>query len=449
MPLNFFKKKKIENDSVLQPNIAEDLKPNPENQETILQNFPNDIKHVNPDIAPIEDMEKKKKDIKRKKRRFIFFAFIFLLSLLVIIFTPTAIDFYKKNFIKAKPIVQEVSEEDRKPEIEVIDPESIVEYRNDVLKLSLEHLRKASLSENTGDNELTKKIEIFYDKNNGDVDKNLENLTEGYIFRISVFSTTLRKLDEVTQVRKDSFTTSCPETAQITNTIGIDIDGIEGRTFEVNNCGADYKVSYLVKDDLNYEFAQIFKGDLGYRQAYKAETENIMRSIKFYPEEEVDLGPVETYNSEQYGLSFEYPRSLDTTCCNITGPISVKSVILLTLGEPQAFVESTKLSVIGFFVDNNTVGDFNSYLEKQKNLLTDDYVVAIGESPKPEIRTIKVGDKEGTMLKGYSWKKNDLIYVDISKDEKGKPVLVISIKNVTGDGFEDIVKSILESFKFF
>ncbi len=401
------------------------------------------------EIQPIVDIKAKEKEILKKRERFRFLMFVMTILIFLLILSPTAVRFYKENFVKTKPVVQDVDDENKKPPIEIIDPESIVEYSNNDLRISLEHLRKAVLVENIEEIEKTKKIEISYDKSGSGENITIENLTEGYIFRISTFSTYLRNIDEITQVKKDSLKIECPETATMTNTVGEDVDGIEGRTFEVINCGADYKLTYVVKNNLNYEFAQIFRGDLGYRQAYKAETENILRSIKFYPDVIPDPGPIETYNSEQYKLSFEYPRSLDSKCCNITGPISTSSTILLTLGDSEASTDSSNFDVIGFFVENKVVDDFNTYLEKQKNLLTDDYVVTKGESPKPEIRTIKVGDRDGTMLRDYSWKENDLIYVDISKGDKTHTFLVISIRNVSGEVFEKVVDSVLESFVFY
>jgi hypothetical protein len=442
MPLNFFKKKKSqENKGTEEQDTIENKPPEigtPTNKESL-----------NTQVNKVVDIKAKEKEVRRKKRRFHFILTVLIISILIMILTPIGVRVYKKYFLKPEPIVQEPTEVEEEPKEEAPDPETIVEYKNDDLQISLDYLMKATLFENVENTELTKRIEVVYDKNNDNNNTRLDNLTEGYIFRVSTFITKFREIDEITQVKKDAFKAMCPETAEMTDTLGIDIDGTEGRTFEVYNCNADYKVSYVVKNGLNYEFAQIFKGDLGYRQFYKAETENIMRSVEFYPEIPPDLGPTEKYDSEILRLSFEYPRSLDAECCSITGPISASPKILLTIGDPETYVDDNNLDAIAFFADDNRVGDFNEYVEKQKNLLTDDYLVTMGQYPTPQVRSVKVGDRDGVMLRGYSWRGNDLIYVDITQTNQPNKVLVISIKNISGGSFEDVTDSILESFEFY
>ncbi len=444
MPINLFKKKE---DS--QKNIeTEDNKSILEKTEQ-LSKTDHSTKNLNYDAPSIIDINAKEKEIKGKKIRFKLITKVVTLFFMFLILAPMSVRFYKRYILKPDPIPQPPIEEKDPSVVDMNDPESIVEYKNDQLKLFLEHLRKASLFENTSQLDLTKKTEIIYDKNNPNENITLENLTEGYIFRVSAFSTTLRKIDDIARVKKEAFSISCPETAKLTDIVGTTVDGIEGRTFEVLNCGADYKVTYVVKNGLNYEFAQIFKGDIGYRQLYAAETENILRSISFYPDEVPDLGPIETYNSDEYKISFEYPRFLDKECCNINGPISNSSRVILTLAHPDTYVDENNLDVIGFFVDQYEKISFDTYIENQKNLLTDDYIVTKGEPPKPEIRTVAIGDREGTMLRGYSWKGNDLLYIDITKDSRHKKILAISIKNISGEDFDNIVKSIFESFIFY
>lgn len=447
MPLNLFKKHKTEK------NPAENIVPIEVPQvASILENIPPEnkvqTKHINSEVEQIVDIEAKEKQNSRKKRLFMI-CFTIVISLIVIsILAPTAIKFYKEHFIKVPP---KVENPDNNPVIvipEEQNPESIVEHRSDSLRLSLEHLRKSVLFEYQGESDKTRRIEIVYDKNKPGELISTEELTEGYIFKVNTFSTTFRQIDDITKVKKEAFLSACPDTATISNTLNTTISGISGRSFEVKNCNADYKISYVVKNNINYEFTQIFKGDLGYRQAYKAETENIIGSIKFYPDEKPDLGPIETYKNNIYNFSFEYPRYLSTECCNITGPVSDKFERLIVLGDTRGDTNTDNADVVGFFVDNNRNGDFNTYLEKQKSLLTDDYIITKSEAPKPEIRTIQVGEKEATMLRGYSWRGNDLTYIDISDSSgRGGKVLVISTKELE-EKFEEVLYSILDSFKF-
>ncbi|MBW6441414.1 hypothetical protein K0B04_00705 [Patescibacteria group bacterium] len=445
MPLNLFKKKKPQDENL---GAVGALKSKPGDIKKNTLKEQDSDKYANPMLNQIIDIKAKEKEIKRKKRRFKSIAWLVIIALLTISISPSAVSFYKRYFVKPIPKVAEPEINYNNGSEENLNPENIVEYKSDEFKISLEYLGKASLYENFVLSDLTKKIEVIYDKNNEGENTSLDSLTEGYIFRISIFPTSLRKIDEIAQVKKDVFAIECPETTIITDTQGTNIDSVDGRTFEVKNCGADYVVTYVVKNGLNYEFAQIFKGDLGYRQLYKAETEDIVRSVKFYPETH-QLGPTEIYESTRFKISFEYPRSLDSECCNITGPMAGRPILLLTLGDPENYVNENNLDAIAFFTDENKVGDFNDYLETQKILLSEDYLVTKGQSPKPQIRSVKVGDREAVMLRGYSWRGNDLIYVDITPTNERNRVLVISIHNISGESFEKVTDSILESFEFF
>ena len=334
----------------------------------------------------IIDIETRKKDVKKKKTRFKIFFYIAIISLLTIILTPVGVRFYKEHFIPPKPMVvdneNETISSDTSPKI---DPEQIVEYKNDDLKISLEHLYKAPLFENIEQTEKTKKIDIIYDKYKPNQNIDVEKLSEGYIFRVSTFFTNLRTLDEITQVKRESFVSRCPATTTLTPTQDSFVNGVIGRTFEVLNCGADYKVTYVLKNGLNYEFSQIFKGDLGYRQAYKAETEDILNSVEFYPDVETELEPEILYNSKEHRLSFLYPSDLSTTCCFVNGPVSNYSTILLTVGDENTYVDKNNMDAVGIYIDRTPEDtDFNMYVERQKKLLTDDYIVTMGEESKSQ-----------------------------------------------------------------
>lgn len=446
MLLNFYKKKQTETEEIKTATIEK------REVEVVLEEANQNYLRSPANTPPptVVDIEVTKNEIRKKRIRFKILLYTFLFSIFLMIFGEPIINFYKQNFIKQKPVVTEHPEDPvvvEKPFIP--DPESIVEYSNDELKISLERLYKTSLFENIEELEKTKKIEIIFDKNNPGKNISVEELSEGYIFRVSVFLTALRKIDEIAQVKKEAFTLSCPKTATLTNTEVTEINGIEGRTFQVNNCGSDFKVTYVVKNGLNYEFSQIFKGDLGFRQAYKAETENIVRSIEFYPDAPVDLGPLETYKNEEFKFSFDFPRSLSKECCKATGPASILSSILFSIGDSETYVDENNFDAITVYKDDNKLGDYNSYIESQKSLLGDDYVVTMGEPPKTQVRDMKVGNKDATMLRGYSWRGNDLIYINISAEGKSNRILVISTKNISGDSFDNVITSVLKSFKFF
>jgi len=397
-------------------------------------------------IESIIDIKQKEKEIQKKKRRFILFSAIGVIFLIILISIPIAINLYKRS-IKNKPIVQQIPEQ---PKInpDDITVENKVQYSSNNLGITLDYLSRAKLVELPDGNSQIKKLQIIFAKQEDQTNVTVETLQEGYIFQVSTFLTTQRVLDEVAQVKKDGFTATCPKTATLSDISGTTLDGIEGRTFEVTNCGADYKVTYVVKNGVNYEFAQIFKGDIGYRQVYRAETEDILTSIKFYPDN-INAGPLETFRSEVYGFQFKHPK-FKSDCCDLTGPISSEAEKLIVLADPETFIDAGNFDGLGVFVDQiYGTRDLNAYVDIQKKTLIDDYIVVKGEAPKLEVKNLKVGTKDGIMLHGYSWRGNDLIYVDISTSENNKIILIISIKNSAGKSFERKVDEILKSFEYF
>lgn len=414
-------------------------------EDTILNSIPN----TKSNVESVIDIEKKEMEIKKKKKRFKFILTVLIISILLLTLVPIVVNFYKRSYIKNKPIVQTIEEEDKKIKVEDIQVEKKIQHNSDSLSISLEYLDKAKLLESAEGDGQIKKLEIIYEKQpSSDTSASVteDNLKEGYIFKVSTFITTQRELDEIVQVKKDAFTIKCPQTATLSDINETTIDGIEGRTFEVTNCGSDYKLTYIVKGTLNYEFAQIVKGDIGYKQVYKAETEDILSSLKFYLDK-TDRGPLETFISTPYGFQFEHPK-FSLECCEISNPASKNAEKIVVLGDTSTFIDKNNFDGIGIFVDKSYDEDFNTYMEVQKKTLVDDYIVVKGEAPKLEEKSLKVGDKNGLMLKGYSWRGEDLIYVNISPGSSRNIVLVISIKNMSGVSFEKKVDEILKSFKY-
>ncbi|MBU0535105.1 MAG: hypothetical protein ABIJ82_03410 [Patescibacteria group bacterium] len=400
-----------------------------------------------PQSEPIVDIEEKEKEIKRKKRKFIATVVIGGLCCLIFILIPVGIKIYKTYFLKTKPIVQEINEENKTPQIPtVIDVSKLVQLNSDLLKISLEYLQQANVAESYDEANQIKKLEIAFDKQDGQEKITEENLKEGYIFRVSAFTTSQRTLQEATQVKKGAFTTKCPDTAIFSGTEGITINSIDGFTFDIQNCGADYKLAYILKSGVIYEFAQIYKGDVGYRQVYKAATDNILLSVKFYPDK-VDTGPLETFTSPDRDFSFKYPKTFKADCCDTPALVSGKAA-LITLGDPKTLVDRNNFDGFAVLMDRYSEGGTDAYLNKQRKTLIDDYIVVKGEAPTLRETSIKVGNKDALLLKGYTWNGNSLIYVPIISDYNSGKVLIISIKNISGDSFDLKMNEILKSFEF-
>lgn len=403
------------------------------------------ITETSPQSEPIVDIQEREKEIKRKKKKFIRLVIIGLIACLILALIPVGINFYKTYFLKSKPVVQDVPDENKGPVIpEVIDVSKMIQYNSDLLKISLEYSQAATLSEIPDNINKIQKIEIAYDKQDGQEKITETNLKEGYLFRASTFVTTQRDLDGIVEVKKAAMVSKCPKTSLFSNPSEVTINGFAGVSFEVTNCGADYKLTYVVKSGLNYEFAQIYKGDVGYRQVYRAATDDILTSVRFYPDESTK-GPLETFTASD-GFSFKYPKTYKSDCCDMPTPVSNDAAKIVTLGDPQTLVDRGNFDGFGIFFDHFDEG-FDAYLNKIRKTMVDDYIVVKGQAPTLSETSIKVDGKDATLLKGYTWSGNDLIYLNLSSDTSGN-VLIIEIKNISGDKFETTMNEVLKSFVF-
>lgn len=401
-----------------------------------------------PFFEPIINIEEKEKQNKRKKRKFIATLVIGGIICLILALVPVGIKIFKTYFLKVKPIVQDINEEDKTPKIPtVIDVSKLVQLNSDLLKVSIEYLQQANVSESYDEANQIKKLEIAFDKLDGQEKVTEQNLKEGYIFRISAFTTYQRNLAEVTQVKREAFTAKCPSSATFSDTDEITVNSLKGSTFEISNCGADYKLSYVLKSGVTYEFVQIYKGDVGYRQVYRAATDDILLSVKFY-QEKVDIGPLETFSSPTWGFSFKYPTAFSSNCCDIPALVSSRATNLITLGDPKTLVTRTSFDGFAVLMDRYSEGGTNAYLDTQRKTLIDDYIVVKGEAPTLSETSIKVGNKDALLFKGYTWIGDNLIYVPIIDNDNSGRVLIISIKNISGDSFNSTMDEILKSFKF-
>lgn len=411
-------------------------------------------------LKPIEEEQiEKEKTVKKKKIIFTIVFTIFTVIFTVSLLTLGGYLIYKYYILPTASVVTPPKQEE--PPVNQngnISVEKTTLYKSDNLKLSLEYPKEAKLIDTWESEDQTKKLEIFFSKDATVTEKSEgikdSDINEGYIFRISTFTTSVRNLDDIAKIKKESVASKCPETAEFSETYTGTINGVESRLFEVKNCNGDMTISYTPKFGVFYAFEQIYKGDIGYKQKQKAFTQEILDSMRFYPEPEGPYIPYETYTNNSYKFSFEHPK-FDATCCDLAGPPSTTRVEkLLVLADKDTFVSKTDFDGLALYIYRyNQYGDpesdFQSFLEKQKKTLIDDYIVVRGVQPKLQEVSLKLGDKDATLLRGYSWRDVDLIYADISTDNGRPAALIISVKRMTGDKFDEKVDRILSSFKFF
>jgi hypothetical protein len=418
---------------------------------TVRDNLPVEI----PDKSIEDEQKEKVKDLKKQKGIFYVFFSVFgaviMLSLITIISYSVYINYFAPR-IQVIPI--QPPEEPQTPQTLNPSVEKTVQYKSDNLKLSLEYAKEAKLVDTWGATNQTKKLEIFFSKDAGVLQSSESisdsKISEGYIFRISTFTTNIRNLDDIAKVKKESVVTGCPESAEFSETFPVKINDVDSRFFEVKNCRGDFTITYTPKIGVFYAFEQIYKGDLGYKQKQKASTQEILDSMRFYPEPTGPEQPYDTYTNELNKFSFEHPK-FDDKCCNLEGPpTNTGAVKIVTLADKSTFVDINNfdgISVFSYRLSDEKKETFDSFLEKQKKTLIDDYVVVRGTTPKLQEVSLKLGDKDAVLLRGYSWRDTDLIYCHIGSTND-KVVLILSVKNMTGDKFAEKVDRILSSFKF-
>jgi len=325
-------------------------------------------------------------------------------------------------------------------------------YTNNELRLDIKYPDNAKLMENKSYNGNIRNVEILYTPTNAN-NTTGDTLTEGFIFRITPLSLTKNTLDEVATVKRESFYIECGEGVQMSAVRPDLIYGLDSRTFDVRNCKGDFKVTYTKRFGIYYEITQLYRGDLGFRQQYKSTTEEMVKSIAFQPEDEVQEEPFKLFESKQANISFKYPKELTENCCTlpeVTGT-GVRKIIVLGAKESDS-----KYGVFGLFVSANTsvnskaVISFEDYVNTQKANLISDYKIANnGNEPTIVQEQMNINGKYALRFKGLSWRGNDLIFIKVAntKDVVEK-FYTISITNNIGPEFENIFQDILSTFSF-
>ena len=172
-----------------------------------------------------------------------------------------------------------------------------------------------------------------------------------------------------------------------------------------------------------------------------------MRAFKLFPENEIPIGPFKTFVDDKNKISFKHPN-LDETCCEATPPPLNELSTIVLLGDKTTFKDNNNFDGVGVYISTNRYrsSGFNNTIESQKKLLKEDYKVVRGYDAVTEDGPIKVGKYDGVILKGYSWRGNDLIYVELPNQYSPR-LIVFSIKNLTGEEFQKKVLDILSSFE--
>ena len=406
--------------------------------------------------TPIDDrgllelsQQKREQEIEKKRKRFRKWMIV-LKVILVFITLYIADRIYEVQKNKVSPpafTVEQKPQEQAPPEdpYKNTDTTTWTLYRNQKIRVFIRHPSDATVIETE---KPALRVDIIYDKNNlNPTEVNESSPSEGYIFRVTPLDVVIRTIDGVTQTKMESFKTKCPSAAIFSRANKTTISGLEARTFEILNCDGDYLVSYVQKFGIYFEIVQLYKGDFGYKQKYRAILEEILRAFKLFPENEIPIGPFKTFVDDKNKISFKHPN-LDETCCEATPPPLNELSTIVLLGDKTTFKDNNNFDGVGVYISTNRYrsSSFNNTIESQKKLLKEDYKVVRGYDAVTEDGPIKVGKYDGVILKGYSWRGNDLIYVELPNQYSPR-LIVFSIKNLTGEEFQKKVLDILSSFE--
>lgn len=288
--------------------------------------------------------------------------------------------------------------------------------------------------------------QVLFTRNNIE-GTNEYNLIEGYLFKVivnkSIVNTDIKTL---AQEKGKLFHTTCPETAKITEPSKVVIDNFEAYSFTVENCDGDHKETFVNRENNIFEVAQTYKGDIGYKQFYKATVEQIEKSFSYT--NQIAPSPVEEWEIYEGGFFTLKHPSFDKTCCKIQGPPDVDGKIaskIVVYADPETVETGDKLfnGFAIYMVDNVSAEGFASYIELQKAALVENYKIVVGKSPITTDKTVIIDGLEGVVLEGYAW-WGDMIYLPY----KDSTVFAIAKTEVNPGTFDNVFGEILATIDF-
>ena len=404
-------------------------------------NSTNNMENTEQTIAP-ETPVKKKKRFSLKIKLLIFFLSIpvIFLSMLVVIFLIQKALNARVGFDKTDnpPIIEPVKVQ---PETTFLDAS--------VDKFTLEYPLNSIFTPPSSFDETRTYTITYKGARQAEDITGEENLADGYIMKIVVHKDTINQnVRDITQRKRDSYQQICTAGFSPKDIKSTKIDTIDARNFIILNCPYDLKESFALLHGNLYEIVQIQRGDLGYIEKYKQETEKILSSFLFIDKPLApELPTTKTYYNSKHAFSFEHPL-MDETCCKINGPVFGNPEKQVILGDKETYDQSKGKSFDGFgvFIDlNKEHRTFEEYMEIQKATLQDEYKVITGKRPSnPQESEVEVGNVKAVMLKNYAW-WGDMVYFQYPANDK---FVIISKVDASKGSFDETFEVILESFKF-
>lgn len=375
--------------------------------------------------------------VKKKK---IFTTFLILAAVSPILYFAGSVAVYNIfPIIKLTP-QKYVEVENNKPPLPAVIVQSPKTFISGDFKFSFEYPSEAYLIQQSPFSENSKTIKAIYSKNPVEpASITEENLTEGYIFKVTVLTDRRETLDEIAKAKRDYFSTSCPTTSVIQES---EKDARKVITFTADACGPNFTESFIQDGKNIFEIAQIHKGDLGYNQIYKKALSQMYESFDF--EDAPTETPKTVYKNEKYGFTFSH-RRLNQLCCVISGPLSTNAEKLGIFAKVEGKSTNAPFDGFGVYIDLNPEKvPFNTYVAAQKKNLTDNYKLIVGREPEAIEEKVMLDNIEGIKLINYAWWA-EMIYIPFPNDSK---ILIIVKNNLVDKNFEDEFNETTSSWKF-
>lgn len=277
---------------------------------------------------------------------------------------------------------------------------------------------------------------------------NEANLTDGYIFKAVIYANPANtNIRELAKKKLDTYVFNCPEIAKVSTITSSILDTLPSATFTVTNCLSDFKETYVLSGNFVYEFVQIFKGDLGYKQKYEKDTDEMLASVTIDREAPAPESMFTVFNAASAGIMFTHPK-LNTTCCKVPKPATTPYSGEWYFANINGSIPEKGKPFDGFGLFIYTLKDgetFETYLASQEDYLKEDYKLSTGRyADNIAIEDVKVGNSTGKLFKNYAW-WGDIIY---SSFNSGKSVAVISKTEFLPGSFKELFEGILATFEF-
>lgn len=326
--------------------------------------------------------------------------------------------------------------------------ETLETYINNKYGFSFRYPKELNFAQQDTDEEKITQFALVYSgKNQQNTVETDRDLVDGYIFKVRIHETIDTDAQEIARRKKEKLLSDCPTIAKASELAETYIDKTPAYKFEIKNCPQTYIQTFALKYNKVFEFVQVYRGDLGFDQAYATKTNDILKTFKFLRDESPPESDKALFKSDEYTFTFTHPK-LNTTCCTITGPTSESAQNLATLAD----LEDTrqKFNGIGLFVEKNPNNlTFEAYINEQKQTLIKEYRVIVGTNPQTSEKIVNVGGITGIRLDGYAW-WGDVVYLQLPQKSVGRPPqFLIIVKAEVKDGdFEETFNEILDSFDF-